>query len=269
MASRILALPFVVVGLVSLYAAWEISESYSLYIIPCVVAIALIFVFSPQIDWWWYQRRPPKLDDRLVALIQQYPFFQTLSTEEKKKFLVRTALFTFSTDFKSQSEDGVPTDIQTVVAACAVHLLFRKEKYLLPKFETVVVYPHPFPSPKYPEFEHVSEIYEEDGVLLFAADQLMYGFLQPFQYYNIGLHEYAHAYVVSNPGIAWPKVEESVWDSLEQISSMKKEAIDEWINRPDVEALLACIVHYLTFPERFAAILPELKTAFDDILQSK
>lgn len=270
MFSRIVAAPFVFVGLLCLYLAWEVDDAYALYIIPCAISLALIFVFSPQIDWWWYKRRPPALDPHIrMLLVKYHPFYQTVSPADKEQFRDRVALFMRANDFKSQGSDAVPEDIKGVIAANAVHLTFGRDVFLFPKFETIVVYAHPFPSPKYPKQEHVSELYEEDGVLLFSAEQLMMGFSNPRQYYNIGLHEYAHAFVLSHPEVFWPDLEPQTWLSLERLSGFSKAYIDRWINRPDVELLPAAIVHYFTFPESFGAVLPELKTFFDGVFLSK
>ncbi len=270
MLSKIIAAPFVFGALIFLYLAWEVDEGYALYIIPCVVLLAIIFVFSPQIDWWWYKRKPPQLDSRIRNLLVQFhPFYQRISPEEKEVFRSRVALFMIANDFKGQGTDSVPEDIKGVIASNAVHLTFGRPEFLFPKFETIVVYAHPFPSPKYPQKEHVSELYEEDGVLLFAVDQLMLGFSNPRQHYNIGLHEYAHAFVLSHPEFKWPELTESVWSKLEYLSGFSKDYIYRWINRPDVELLPAAIVHYMTFPESFGAVLPEVRNVFDDIFLPK
>ncbi len=270
MFSKILYTPFIFGGLLFLYLAWEVDDKYALYLIPCVISLALLFVFSPQIDWWWYKKRPPTLDPRLrMLLVKYHPFYQTIPPAEKELFRDRMGLFMMANDFKSQGADAVPEDVKAVIAANAVHLTFGREQFLFPKFETIVVYAHPFPSPKYPQQEHVSEIYEEDGVILFSAEQLMFGFSNPRKYYNIGLHEYAHAFVLSHPEYSWPKLEEKTWMALERLSGFSKAYIDKWINRPDVELLPAAIVHYFTFPESFAAVLPKEKDMLDDIFLSK
>jgi len=270
MPSRIVAAPFVFLGLLFLYLAWEYDERYSYYIIPCALGASLSFVFGPQIDWAWYKKNPPELDPPIRQLLLQYhPFYQTLPAADKKRFRDRVALFMIANDFKAQGAEAVPEDIKGAIAINAVHLTFGRAEFLFPKFETVVVYAHPFPSPKYPKHMHVSELYEEDGVLLFSAEQLMQGLVNARKIYNIGLHEYAHAFVLSHPNLEWPVLEESVWQSLEQLSEFSRDYIFKLINRPDVELLPAAIVHYFTFPESFGVVLPELKISFDRIFTAK
>ena len=56
MLSRYLIAPLIFVALIFLYLAWEDDSSWSYYLIPCILGAAVIYVFSPQIDWWWYHR---------------------------------------------------------------------------------------------------------------------------------------------------------------------------------------------------------------------
>lgn len=270
MPSRLLATPFAIAGLIFLYLAWEVHEGYSWYIIPFVLTISLIFVFSPQIDWYWLKRNPPKLDPPIHHVLTTYhSFYQALPAADKTNFRNRVSLFMIGNDFKAQGAEAVPEDLKGAVAINAVHLTYGLEEFLFRKFETVVMYSHPFPSPQYPKHEHVSELYEEDGVILFAADQLMQGLLYPNKFYNIGLHEYAHAFILSNPDLPWPQPTEELWEKLEQISGFNKTHIFETINRPDVELLPAIIVHYFIFPEGFKVLLADFQTIFDDIFRPK
>jgi len=85
----------------------------------------------------------------------------------------------------------IPEDVKGIVAANIVQLTFGQKDYLLNIFERIVIYPGTFPTIQYPKHFHASEIFAEDGVLLFAMDHLMPGTLHADQYFNIGLYEYA------------------------------------------------------------------------------
>lgn len=268
MLSRILSAPFVIAALAFLYITWEVDESYALYIVPNVILLALIYVFSPQIDWWWFKRNPPKMDARVRAFFQKnYTFYQNLSLENKKRFRDRLGLFIIAKDFKPQGTDSVPEDIKAIIAANAIHLTFGLEDYLLDKFEHIVVYPKPFPSPAFPKHFHASETFEEDGVTLFAAEPLLQSFVKPRQYYNIGLHEYAQAFILSNPNQLWPRLEDDIWEKLEQVSGFSKEAIHRWINLEEIDPLPVSIVHFLVFPQQFKTQLPKIFQSYSGIFQ--
>lgn len=259
MPARILAIPFILAALVFLYLTWEVDPGYSIYIAPPVILLALAYVLSPQINWWWYQRHPPELKPKLRMLLERHlPYYAQLAEPEKARFRKRMALYMEANDFRAQGMESVPEDLKAVAAACAIQLTFGRKDFLLPKFENIFFYPHPFPSPQYPENFHASEIYEEDGVIIFSAEQLLPGFLQPFRYYNIGLHEYAKAFMASYPDLGYPRLPETIWDSLRPVSGFSKAKIHQWINLKDIDPQPVAIVHFLTFPQAFQSALPEL-----------
>jgi hypothetical protein len=257
MLAKILLGFFLVCSLFFLYLCWEEGDQYVWYLVASFVMVPVIYMLEPQINWWWYQRRPPDLPDKLRHLVNtQLPFYQELSVENKTRFRQRMALFMEANEFMPQGMEAVPPDLKAVVAASAVQLTFGLEKYLFPKFENVVIYPHPFPSPQYPEHWHASEIYPEDGVVIFSAEQLMAGFLQPQRYFHIGLYEYARIFATSHPEVVFPTFKEADWEKLERISGFSQDFIEKWIGLPGVDIQAVAIAHFFIFPEKFKAELP-------------
>lgn len=260
MFSNYLAAPFAFAALVFLYLAWEKDSDYAIWMAPFVIIAALIYIFSPQIDWWWYTRRPPKLEEGLTKLLERFSgFYKKLSEADKKKFRDRIALFRMGTDWEPMAFEGeaVPPDVQLALAHQAVMLTFRGEKFLFHQFEKVIVYPRPFPTPEFP-FDHASEMFAPDGCLLFSAEQVMLSFTEPASWYNVGLHEYAKAFAHTYPEKPYPTFEEEdAWEKLEAISGMPRAHVESVIGIAGVEALPVAIHHFFTFPERFQAIFPK------------
>lgn len=264
-ANRIL-IPFVLLALMFLYMTWEVDSSYSLWIIPCVMMIAILFVFAPQINWWWYKRTPPPEDPMVRTMLSKFsPFFASLSGNDKKKFMHRAALFEMATEFMPQNMESVPKDVRGLISASAIELTFGREEFVFPKFENIVVYPHPFPSPNHQVF-HASETEEKDGVLLFSIEQYMLGFTQPKSYYRLGLHEFAKVFIISNPNEKYPIIRDDFWTKVPQISGLNQEVIEKWVGIP-VEKLQVAIVHYFTYPEKFKQIFPEINHQLDSIFK--
>jgi hypothetical protein len=124
---------------------------------------------------------------------------------------------------------SLPPDVQLAIAAQAVILTFHREQFLFDKFEKIIVFPRPFPTPEHP-YDHASELHETDGCLLFAAEQVMLGFVKPTQWYNVAMHEYAKAFVLKYPGAAWPVFsEETAWEKLEATSGMPRSHVESVI----------------------------------------
>lgn len=258
MFSKKLAVPFIALALVALYLTWEVDETYSLWIIPPVITSALIYVFSPQINWWWYQRTPPKMDPMVKTLLGKYlKFYDNLSPEDKKKFDHRLGLYQLSVEYMPQGMEGVPPDVRGLIAACPIWLTFNREDFLFPKFENIVVYNHAFPSPQHPESLHSSEIFEEDGVIILSLEHFMPGFLETEKYYHIGLHEYAKVFINSYPDEKYPSFDDSFWNKIEQINGLKREALEGFIGLKNIPTLPIGIVYHFVFPEKFATVFPE------------
>lgn len=269
MFANYIAAPFVLLSLIFLYLAWEVDIDYAVWIAPFVVLSALIYIFSPQINWWRYKHRPPQLEPPLTALLEKFcAFYRRLSPAEKQQFRDRVVLFRMATDWEPMAFEGeaVPHDVQLVICAQAVTTLFNKPDLLYPKFEKVIVYPLPFSTPEF-RFDHASELYKPDGCVLFSAEQLMLAFTEPHDWYNVGLHEYARIYTITYPNEPYPSFSgDDVWHRLESVSGMPRKHVESVIGLPDADVLAVAMHHYWVFPERFRLVFPEEAKLLDAIL---
>jgi hypothetical protein len=265
MLSRYLYIPFVLLAVVFLMTTAITKEySYAIYAVPCVVCVAVVYILSPQIDWWWYQRHPIDLPAGLRHFINTNSvFYQNLPATEKTRFRNRMAMYIEANEFMAQGMEAVPPDLKAVVAASVVQLTFGQEDYLLNKFEHVIIYPHPFPSPQYPDQWHVCEHFEEDGVVMFSAEQLMPGFLDPHHFLHIGLYEYTRVFRNCHPMVAFPDyISEEHWPDLERISNFPKEKTMKYIGLKEIDLVALAAVYFFVFPEKFKAQLPAIYESF-------
>lgn len=271
MFAHLLATLFLLAALVFLILAYQVDEQYRIGMIPALVGAAVVYILSPQLNWWRYRRRPLPLEPEQTDLLERHcVFYQGLSPAEKQRFRDRIVLFRMGTDWMPMGwpEEALPPDVKLALAAQAVTVTFGKPSFLFDQFEKVIVYPYPFPSPEHP-YLHASELYAEDGCLLFSADQLMPAFLQPGQRYNIGLHEYARAFAITWPEEPFPAFEApDVWEKLESVSRLTRDKIETTVGLAGVEALPVAIHHYFTYPERFRAVFPEEAVVFDQMFKS-
>lgn len=267
--SRLLALPFAVFTALMLYWAFRYSDRYAPYAIPSGIILAIILTFGYQINWWWYRRFPPDLPEEARRFLERFSLqYRNMLPRAQQEFRQKTALFLMTLEFKAQGfESSMPEEFKLIVASSAVTLTQRQENYLLPDFPVVVIYPGPFPSPQYPELFHASEIFEEDGVLIFSAAHLMKGFTEPERHYDVALHEWARVFVLAYRDKPWPVLEEDTWEQLARISGFTREALLRYVNRPDLELLPAAIVHFVHFPDRFAQLEPGVFRRLQEIFQ--
>ena len=258
MLSKILSVPFVLLFSYLGYMVWLGNDNYILYTIPIIVILSLIYIFSPQIDWWWYQRNPPDVDKPVRTMLERVnPFYKSLSTEDKQKFRQRMAMFVKGVNFRPQGWDKLPEDAKYAIAANAVQLNFNEEELLFPKYENVVIYPQAFPSPQYPKTFHPSEVYKEDGVLLFSAEHLLASLLEPNKYYNVAMHEYVKVFMESHPTKQFPKFTEIDWPAISKVSPFSETLIKKTLNLPDIDPTVVAATLFQHFPANFKKIFPD------------
>ncbi len=270
MLSKILYIPFALGVATFVLMGVNVDSHYYNYTVPFVLGMAVIYILSPQIDWWWYQRHPPELPAGLRHLINtQLPFYQNLPVADKTRFRQRMAMYMHANEFKPQGMETVADDLKAVVAASAVQITLGHEDYLMGKFEHIIIYPHPFPSPQFPDQWHASEFYEEDGVIMFSAEQLMPGFMQPHRFFNIGLYEYARVFRHCHPEVAFPNIGEEHWPALERISGFPKEKNINYIGLREIDLTALAVSHFFMFPERFREHLPAVYEALTKALNQR
>lgn len=266
MFSKLLALPFVLVLSYFGYMVWQGNESYLIYAIPLFLIIVAIYILSPQLDWWWYERNPPDVDKPVRTMLERVnPFYKNLSTADKQKFRQRMAMFVMGVNFMPKGWDKMPEDAKYAVAANAVQLNFNEKELLFPKYENVVVYPQAFPSPQYPDSFHPSEIYKEDGVVLFSAEHLLAGLMEPNKYYNVAMHEYVKVFMDAHPNKTLPSFTEADWPNLSKCSPFSETLIKKTLNVPNIEPSIVATTLYQTFPANFKKIFPDRAKQLDAV----
>ena len=111
MPARVISIPFLILTAIFTYLTLEVDESFSIYIIVFVILLAIIYTFSPQINWWWYSRNPPEIDQHMRnLLIQHHSFYNELSLSDKKRFRNRMALYTAVKGYRSSRDPWYPVE---------------------------------------------------------------------------------------------------------------------------------------------------------------
>jgi len=258
--TRFLAAPFLI-GLVYVFYKsaidYDFRDEYSWYVFPLLLICVALYMFSPQIDFWFHQKYPIKLDKPIVNwLDQKFPFYQRLSDSNKLIFRDRLSLFLEAKEFslmKAEKMD-MPEDMRFIIAAHAIWLSFGRDDYLYDKFDRVIAYMHPFPTPHYKHL-HTVEAEIQDGVVLFSFEYVLRGIMDESNY-NIGVHGFAEAFFESNEDLHWPTFITADTIKLEEISGLKNQMICDTIGFDKVDPLLVAIHHYCRYPENFRRILP-------------
>ena len=250
------------------FAIFKDAGHLAIWATPGMIVLAGAYVMSPQINWWWFKRNPPPLSTTATKLLEtHFLYYKKLSPDMKTRFRERVALFILGNEFirpvRSDDSDAqslrntVPEDLKAAVAALASQVFFGKTDVPTSKYEHFILYPHPFPTPQYP-FLHTSEMYEEDGVILFYADPLMIGLNNPQAFFSIGLYEFSKIFKETTPSVSLPILTEKDWSVLEKISGMNQETIEKVIGFSELDDFGVLAHHFFTFPDLFKTHSPDL-----------
>lgn len=130
-------------------------------------------------------------DDELTGILcKRFPYFNALSQIQKTRFLERLQIFIANKTFKIHDDKGYK-EMPVLISAAAIQLTFGLDKYLLPNFGFIHVYPE--------EFMRVQETicFLEGNVSGHAINlswkHFLEGYADPTDGQNVGLHELAHA----------------------------------------------------------------------------
>ncbi len=215
-----------------------------------------------KIDLMWYERHPPKLDKSMQRLfMKSSTFFRSLTDERKAEFGSRVALYVIVKEFIGQGQSKVAEDIKYMVAFYAILLSWNREDYLLPEYDRIVFYLHPFLTPNHNEHVHTYEVEHTDGTIILAVNELVMGFLSPDKYYQTGLHAMAETYLACYSVDNFPKLDDDILSRLEIISGFSKEKIDGHIGLKQEDPRPVVVHHFISYPDKFAENLPELYAA--------
>ena len=124
------------------------------------------------------------------VLTRRFPYFNTLSQDEKSRFLERLQKFMADKTFKIHGDRGFK-EMPILISAAAIQLTFGLSKFMLPHFEFIHIHPE--------EFLRVKPVicFLEGNVsghsINLSWKHFLEGYANPTDGENVGLHELAHA----------------------------------------------------------------------------
>lgn len=118
-------------------------------------------------------------------------YYNNLNPFDKEKFIQRTRKFIGQISFVIHDKSGFK-EMPVLISAAAIQLTFGLEKYLLPDFDYIHIYPEEFIG-VHPTVR-VLEGNVSGNTINLSWKHFLYGFQCPDDGQNVGLHEMAHAY---------------------------------------------------------------------------
>ena len=267
--SKVLSTPFVLITIYCIYMLFTDRPEQATWIIVPIVILTLIYLFQPQIDYWWMSRNPVELEEGIIKIIKATnPYYSELNAEDKRKFETRLLLYVEGREYiaKGTEDKDVPEDIKFAFSQIPVMMKLMEKDMQYDNFERIVLYKHPFPSPRF-QFLHTYETHVEDGVIILALSHAENGLFNPAQYYNVAGHAFAEAYIKAYPAKDYPGTENDFWQINEKVHGFTEEKILATLGFKSMDPLTVLINNYFTYPEQTKRNFPESWKKLNEIFK--
>ncbi len=134
----------------------------------------------------------PLPEEKASIIFRHSSFYRNLSHYQQRKFGCRVRKFISKKHFIGRGGFAITEDIELLIASQAVMLSFGMSDYLLSGFEKIFVYPQEYSS-KITGKYHKGEV-NPGGAIVLSWNNFIEGIDDENDNYNLGLHEFAHAY---------------------------------------------------------------------------
>lgn len=142
--------------------------------------------------------RAPLTDDDRALLEARVSFYADLSTEDRRTYETDIAIFLSEHRIEGVDDVVISREVELLVAATAIRLVFRRPDWEYRDFGTILVYPGGFKT----DGSYSTEIGREDsfavglvhptGNVILSLPHLLAGFGSENDGLHVGYHEFAH-----------------------------------------------------------------------------
>lgn len=148
-------------------------------------------------DYLVYEGNELKFTQAELATIlnRRSRYFAELSPVEKARFIQRLQRFIEHKRFYIHDKSGFK-EMPVLISAAAIQFSFGMEKYLLPDFPNIHIFPEEFMRTE-PTIRFLEGNVSDNSINI-SWKHFLQGFNNPDDGQNVGLHEMAHAYYYQN-----------------------------------------------------------------------
>ena len=214
----------------------------------------------------FFKVRRPLNPDFVLILGEKFPYYKTLSREEKREFGYRLNYFLEDKEFIGRQNLVVTDEMKVLVGAAAVQITFGFYPLQLPSFDKIILYPKAYYS-KHTKRYHKGEI-NTAGIIVYSWEDFLKGYQYNEDGYNVGLHEIAHAIKIEDftPNSECAFLDEEIlmhWQNLTVIEMRRIRNKENTFIRPYAatnreEFFAVCVEQFFEQPEAFQGACPEV-----------
>ena len=226
-------------------------------------------------DYLVYEGSELNLSDAeiITILYKRSIYFKGLFETDKEKFVHRLQEFMKRKTFFIHDKSGFK-EMPVLISAAAIQVSFGLEKYLLPDFPCIHIFPEEFIATE-PTIRFL-EGNVSDNCINISWQHFLNGFNNPDDGQNVGLHEMAHAYYFQNVETHNNKDHEFIYTLSKFNNSGNKAFTEEQIPGNDLYSEYAMrnfqefwaesVELFFEKPANLKTTYPELYAAISDLL---
>ena len=202
-----------------------------------------------------------------AIIADNFPFYNNLSTLDKRYFEHRVLKFIDSHNFIGRGNIEVTKKMELLIASTAVMLTFGMRRYLFSQFENIIIYPKNYLS-KITKRHHKGETNPKLGAIVFSWDDFLDGIEVEDNNLNLGLHELAHAMHFgflkekSFTAIVFLEHFNTLLEKMKDRKLQRKIVASGYLRqygfRNQYEFLSILVEHFFETPKEFKEKLPEI-----------
>jgi Mlc titration factor MtfA (ptsG expression regulator) len=166
------------------------------YFIKFILFLATDREYSPVSLWSSFEKRMAysKVRDRFdkILVSNNFEYYKNLNIDSKNDFLMRVVSFVYNKQFNGCEGHVVTLEQKILISATAIKLSFGLDKYIIPNFAVINIYPKEYFS-KYSRKYHKGDT-NLNGFVNLSYQDFVGGYSDPDDGINLGIHELAHAF---------------------------------------------------------------------------
>ncbi len=211
---------------------------------------------------------PNRFTDRQRALVaEEFSFYNKLQPKEQCVFEHRVLRFIDYHTFVGREDLIVTERMKLLISSTAIMITFGFSRYLLSKFETILVYPESYFSNITQQF-HKGEANPGYKTIVFSWEDFQEGIKIEDDNLNLGIHELTHAvhfsfltessYSASNFLKHYKLLLLSLTNKDAQKRLIDMKYLRDYAFENQYEFLSVLVEHFFETPEEFRAKLPNI-----------
>lgn len=199
------------------------------------------------------------------VLVGLNPYYKELSSDGKRQFVSRLIVVLQQKQFRGRDGEIDTLEKRIIVLAALVQLTFGLQKFSIPSFNYVALYPSSF----YSELirKQVKGLTTRRGTLALSWLDTIKGIHDPSDNLHLALHEWSHALLLDHVDdhTNWMYIQltkhvdkaEAYFEKLDK-DEPKYEYLRSYAFTNEHEFFAVCVEHFFETPDTFVLKLPEL-----------